>query len=104
VGTNGIVNSLPLDELLVEFLNSPGTLVDFVELFGVGTVGPLHSSVEFGAFRRQHEQADLASLALGFKVSIELRAAIDPQGTGTQLRLVPVAQPQARVVVIHMPK
>ena len=72
MGTNGIVNSFPVDKHWVEFFNGPGTVIDLVELFGMGTVSPFDGTVEFGAFGRQHEQADLAFLAFGFKVSIEL--------------------------------
>ena len=68
---------LPLDELLVEFFDAQGTLADFVELFGVSTVSPLHSSVEFGTFGWQDKQPNLTALALSFEVRIELRTPID---------------------------
>lgn len=42
VRSDSVVDTLPFDELLVELCDGPGTLVDFVELFGVSLVSPLY--------------------------------------------------------------
>ena len=74
---DGIVDALPLHELGVEFFDGPVQFMDLIELLGVSAaVGLFHTPIEFGAFRRQHKQADPASFALGLKVRIKLLAAV----------------------------
>jgi len=58
VGSDRVLDSFPIEQLLVERLDGPSTLLDFIELLGVSTVGPFHSAIEFGTFRGQDEQPD----------------------------------------------
>ena len=44
---DGIVDTLPFNELLVEFLDGPGTVINLVELFGMSAVSPFDGSVKF---------------------------------------------------------
>lgn len=78
--TDGVVDLFPLAELAIEFFHFQGTSRDLIELFGVGAVGALDSTVEFGRARGQHEQMQVALLAGEFKFGGELGTAIDLQG------------------------
>ena len=48
VGPNVVVDSLPLLERLVQRNDLQVVRVDFIELLGMGPLGPLHMAIELG--------------------------------------------------------
>ena len=48
MGTDGVVNLLPLAELAIELFHLQGTGGELIELLGVGAVGAFDRAVEFG--------------------------------------------------------
>src|SRR5207248_9023522 len=77
---DGVVDFFPLAQFAVEGFHLQRAGGDLIELLGVGAVGALHGTVEFGRTRREHEQVQAALLAGLLELGGELTAAIDLQG------------------------
>ena len=60
---DGVVDPLPLAQFAVERFHFQRTSADLIELLGVGALGALDRSIEFGRARREHEQVQPALLA-----------------------------------------
>ena len=67
VGAHGVVGALPGLELLVQGGHLHGEVSGFVELLGVGALGPLHAAVELGRAGRQDKEAEAPTLAFRLK-------------------------------------
>jgi hypothetical protein len=48
-----VVDMFPLFELLIQFRDGPGTLIDLVKLLGMGSLCPFHRPIELWTLRRQ---------------------------------------------------
>jgi len=57
VGADGVVNSLPVEEFLVELGDGERAGSDFIELLRRGAVGAFDVAVELGRARGQDEEA-----------------------------------------------
>ena len=67
VGPHGVVGVLPGQEVLVQDGHLYGEVSDFVELFRMGALCPLHETVELGRVRRQGKGAEAPALAFRLK-------------------------------------
>src|SRR6266700_5358696 len=74
---DGIVDFFPVAEFAVELVHLQRTGRDLVELFGVGTIGTFHGTVEFRRTWRENEQMEAALLAGLFELGSKLGTAID---------------------------
>src|SRR3972149_11060434 len=77
MGTDGVVDSFPGAQLLVEGCNIPGELRHLVELFRVGSLPPLHAAVEVRSPGREHIEGNAEQTASLLKLPFELTATIN---------------------------
>jgi len=80
VGTDGVVDGLPVAEGGLERGEARLGVGELVELLGVGPVGPLDRAVELGAPGRQDEEADAPGGTRLLELGHELRAVVDADG------------------------
>lgn len=73
---DGVVDTLPSEELPVERSHLQGEIIDLVELLGVGAFGALDGAIELGRARGEHEEAKVSLLASLFKTCLELGASV----------------------------
>ncbi len=79
MGTDGIVDLLPLAQFVIELFHLQGAGSDLIELLAVGAVGAFDRAVEFGGARGKHEQVQSALLTGLLELGGKLRAPVDLQ-------------------------
>jgi hypothetical protein len=80
VRADGVVDSFPSEEFLIERGDFCGVRSDLVKLFGVGAMGAFDGAVEFGGAGREDEQAEAALLTGLLEFGGEFAAAVDLHG------------------------
>ena len=81
VGSDVIVDVLPLLQGLVEWGNIEVAVVGFMEFLHMGSVGSFHRTIKLGASGRQNEEVDTALEACCLEFGLELGAAVDLDGS-----------------------
>ena len=81
MGTDGIVDLLPVEKGLIEGGHFRVPVVDLMELFRVGGLGPFHMAIELGRAGREDEEADAQLLTSLLELGTELAASIHLYGT-----------------------
>ncbi len=74
--SNGVVDTLPCQVRLVQGADLEISVVEFVELLGMGPLSPLCVSVELGRAVRQYEQSDPHLLTRHLELRLELAAPV----------------------------
>lgn len=80
VRSNCVVDQIPLFQLLIMFLQFNSNIFDFIELFSMCSIGPLHLALQLQTSRRDDKEPNAAVLAGCFEVFFELGSAIDLDG------------------------
>ena len=58
MGTDGVVDLLPVEKGLIEGRHFQVSVVDLIELLGVGALGPFHMAIELGRAGMEDEEVD----------------------------------------------
>src|SRR5581483_11335309 len=86
LSAQGVMRSIVIVEMgegvdgAVELGEIVGRVVDGVELVAPGTVGAFDGAVELGGLGRQDVEREVALLAGGLELGLELGAAVDLEG------------------------
>src|SRR5262249_10570905 len=82
VGADGVIDLLPPSELGVERRHRPGTVRDFVELFGMGPLGAFDMAIEPRALGGQDEELNPEPLTLSLEAGVKLTPRHRPEWPG----------------------
>jgi len=75
-----IIDLFPMAKSTVERLDLQFSIVDLIELLGMGSVGPLHMALKPRRTRWQDEQANTSFLTGLFEGGLKFRASVHLKG------------------------